>query len=77
MGDEAMIPGQMVKQRIIWCSCMAMSMMFGMTMIMAYYLPIYFQSVRGKSALTSGVDLLPQILCQLVMAVASGILSKW
>ncbi|OOG00347.1 hypothetical protein ASPCADRAFT_202217 [Aspergillus carbonarius ITEM 5010] len=75
MGDEAMIPGQMVKQRIIWCSCMAMSMMFGMTMIMAYYLPIYFQSVRGKSALTSGVDLLPQILCQLVMAVASGILT--
>ncbi|PYI00692.1 MFS general substrate transporter [Aspergillus sclerotiicarbonarius CBS 121057] len=75
MGAEAMIPGQMVKQRIIWCSCLAMSMMFGMTMILSYYLPIYFQSVRGKSALTSGVDLLPQILCQLVMAVTSGILT--
>lgn len=77
MGNDAMIPGQLVKQRIVWSSCMTMSMMFGMTMVMAYYLPIYFQSVRGESALMSGVDLLPNILCQLVMAVLSGILSKW
>ncbi|GAT22703.1 MFS multidrug transporter [Aspergillus luchuensis] len=75
MGNDAMIPGQLVKQRIVWSSCMTMSMMFGMTMVMAYYLPIYFQSVRGESALMSGVDLLPNILCQLVMAVLSGILT--
>ncbi|GAQ45157.1 hypothetical protein AtubIFM55763_006611 [Aspergillus tubingensis] len=75
MGNDAMIPGQLVKQRIVWSSCMTMSMMFGMTMVMAYYLPIYFQSVRGESALMSGVDLLPNILCQLVMAVLSGVLT--
>ncbi|PWY83324.1 MFS general substrate transporter [Aspergillus heteromorphus CBS 117.55] len=75
MGDVAMIPGHLVTRRIIWCSCLVMATMFGQTMVLAYYLPIYFQAVRGKSALMSGVDLLPNILCQLVMAVTSGILT--
>ncbi|PYH88185.1 hypothetical protein BO71DRAFT_404072 [Aspergillus ellipticus CBS 707.79] len=75
MGAEAMIPGHLLKRRIIWCSCLAMAMMFGQTIMLAYYLPIYFQAVRDKSALVSGVDLLPNILCQLVMAVTSGILT--
>ncbi|KAK9242014.1 hypothetical protein V1506DRAFT_572943 [Lipomyces tetrasporus] len=45
-----------------------------MTMCASYYLPIYFQAVRGVSPLTSGVYLLPSILSQLLFAVGSGIL---
>ncbi|KAF7590250.1 hypothetical protein BBP40_003134 [Aspergillus hancockii] len=75
MGREAMIPGYLISDRIIASCCMLSMMIFGMTMTLSYYLPIYFQSVRGKSALVSGVDLLPNILSQLVMAVASGILT--
>ncbi|PYI02700.1 MFS general substrate transporter [Aspergillus sclerotiicarbonarius CBS 121057] len=76
MGSEAMIPGHLVCNRIVLSgSLMAMSI-FGFTMTLSYYLPIYFQAVRGKSALVSGVDLLPNILCQLVMAVTSGVLTS-
>lgn len=49
--------------------------LFGMTITASYYLPIYFQAVRDKSALVSGVDLLPGVLCQIVMALVSGALS--
>jgi Fungal trichothecene efflux pump (TRI12) len=76
MGIEAMIPGHLVGDRIVLCSSLLSMMIFGFTMTLSYYLPIYFQSVRGKSALVSGVNLLPNILCQLVMAVASGVLSE-
>ncbi|RAQ41629.1 MFS multidrug transporter [Aspergillus flavus] len=75
MGRDAMIPGYLLRDRIVVCCCMFSMMIFGMTMILSYYLPIYFQSVRGKSALVSGVNLLPNILCQLVMAIISGVLT--
>jgi hypothetical protein len=38
-----------------------------------YYLPIYFQAVRGASPTMSGVDLLPSILSQMIFAIVSGI----
>lgn len=75
MGKEAMIPLHLLRPRIAYASYIVMAMVFGLTMIVAYYQPIYFQAVRGESPLTSGVDLLPMILSQLVMAVASGVLS--
>ncbi|PWY79249.1 MFS general substrate transporter [Aspergillus heteromorphus CBS 117.55] len=76
MGVDAMIPGYLVGKRIVLCSSLLSMMVFGFTMTLSYYLPIYFQSVRGESALRSGVDLLPNILCQLVMAVVSGMLTS-
>ncbi|RAL07885.1 MDR family MFS transporter, partial [Aspergillus homomorphus CBS 101889] len=76
MGSEAMIPGHLVANQIVLCSSLLAMVIFGFTMTLSYYLPIYFQSVRGKSALVSGVNLLPNILCQLVMAVVSGVLTS-
>lgn len=75
MGIEAMIPGHLVRDQIVLSSSLLSMVIFGFTMTLSYYLPIYFQSIRGESALLSGVNLLPNILCQLVMAVVSGILS--
>ncbi|KAL4908419.1 hypothetical protein BDW74DRAFT_100506 [Aspergillus multicolor] len=76
MGSEAMIPGHLLGDRIILCASLLSMMIFGFTMTLSYYLPIYFQSVRNDSALISGVNLLPNILCQLVMAVVSGVLTS-
>ncbi|PLB54151.1 MFS general substrate transporter [Aspergillus steynii IBT 23096] len=73
-GDNAMIPLRIIRRQIVWTSCILAMMFFGMTMVLAYYLPIYFQSVRGRTAIMSGVDMLPNILSQLVAAVGSGIL---
>ncbi|KAK9482894.1 major facilitator superfamily domain-containing protein [Lipomyces starkeyi] len=73
-GKDAMIPFYMVRQRAVWSSCLVMLVLMSMTMCASYYLPIYFQAVRGVSPLTSGVYLLPSILSQMLFAVGSGIL---
>lgn len=39
----------------------------------AYYLPIYFQAVRGSSATLSGVQMLPFSLGAAIMAIVSGL----
>ncbi|KAJ5114045.1 hypothetical protein N7456_002579 [Penicillium angulare] len=76
MGIEAMIPGHLVRDQIVLSSSLLLMMIFGFTMTLSYYLPIYFQSIRGESALLSGVNLLPNIICQLFMAVVSGVLTS-
>ncbi|KAL4767534.1 major facilitator superfamily domain-containing protein [Aspergillus nidulans var. acristatus] len=73
-GKEAMIPFHLLTIRIAYTSYVATGVMFGLTMAIAYYVPIYFQAVRDDSALMSGVNFLPYILGQLVAAVITGVL---
>jgi hypothetical protein len=76
-GDVAMIPFSMVSERIVWSSCLVMLLLMSMTFCASYYLPIYFQAVKGVSPLMSGVYLLPSILSQLLAAVVSGVMGKY
>lgn len=76
VGEDAMIPGAILRNRIILCSCFISMLVFGMTMAFSYYVPIYFQAVQNKSAITSGVDMLPSVVFQIVAALVAGILSK-
>jgi Na+/melibiose symporter-like transporter len=75
MGKDAMIPFHVVRNRIVSCSCVVIMTLFGMTITASYYLPIYFQAVRDKTPLVSGVDLLPGVLCQIFMALVTGALT--
>ncbi|KAI4739244.1 MFS general substrate transporter [Aureobasidium sp. EXF-12298] len=72
-GDDAMIPLSMVRNRIFASSCMTVFFTFASMLIVNYYLPIYFQAVRGATPTMSGVDLLPSILSQMIFAIVSGI----
>jgi Fungal trichothecene efflux pump (TRI12) len=74
MGNEAMIPLGLIKRRVIWSSCINMGFLVACTMVIVYYLPIYFQAVRDASPTQSGVDMLPQILSNMVFTIATGIL---
>ncbi|KAL5333385.1 major facilitator superfamily domain-containing protein [Aspergillus crustosus] len=71
-GEAAMIPASMVKERAIWSSCVVFGFMLAMNFTASYYLPIYFQAVKGASPMISGVDLLPTILTQTITVAASG-----
>jgi hypothetical protein len=51
-----------------------MFFLFGGLMTFSYYLPIYFQAVRGATPTLSGVYTLPVILSQMVFAILSGYL---
>lgn len=76
MGNDAMIPPSMVRRRIVICSCFTIFFFFGSMLLFSYYLPIYFQAVRGVSPALSGVYVLPQILSQMVLATVSGLLGE-
>ncbi|KAI7978553.1 hypothetical protein EIK77_001176 [Talaromyces pinophilus] len=75
-GDNAMAPFSILKIRHVWTSCFVMFLFFGCLQIVSYYLPIYFQTVRGSTAIVSGVHMLPNVLSQLVSTVASGALAS-
>lgn len=75
-GDMAMIPFSMMRRKVIWSSCLVQLFFFGGVVTMSYYLPIYFQAVKGASPTMSGVDLLPSILSQVLLSLICGILSK-
>ncbi|RAH63991.1 putative efflux pump antibiotic resistance protein [Aspergillus aculeatinus CBS 121060] len=75
-GREAMFPLYMVSQRIVTCSCLFMFFLGGMNACATYYLPLYFQVVKGVSAMMSGVSTLPSIISQLILVISSGFLVR-
>jgi hypothetical protein len=76
VGDIAMIPLSLLRQTVVWSSCLVSFFFFACAMMPPYYMPIYFQAVKGVSPSLSGVYLLPQILSQILFAVGGGVLSK-
>lgn len=77
IGDKAMIPFSMIRKRVVWCSCLVCGFFFGSLLMFSYYLPIYFQTIKGASPTMSGVYMLPSILTQMIAAVVSGKLGKF
>ena len=77
LGDEAMIPLPMVRQTVIWSSCAVMFFFFSSLLMLSFYLPIYFQTIRNVSPTLSGVYILPGILSQIIFAGVSGGLGLW
>ena len=75
-GDSALIPFSLVKQRVVWSAALTQMFIFTNLFISAFFLPIFFQAVKGKSPFMAGVYILPGILSQLVAAVSSGILGE-
>jgi hypothetical protein len=75
-GDAALIPFSLVKKRAVWSAALTQMFIFTNLFVSAFFLPIYFQAVKGASPFMAGVYILPSILSQLVAAVLSGILGK-
>ncbi|GAK67292.1 MFS general substrate transporter [Moesziomyces antarcticus] len=72
LGDNAIIPFRLHRQRTVGFGslvnfCIAASY-FGLL----YFVPIYFQSVRGSSAIRSGVQTLPFVVAVIVATTLSG-----
>lgn len=76
MGERAMLPGPLIKQRIVWTSCMYGMCNLCCMITASNFLPTYFQAVKGDSPTMSGVHVLPSILSQLFCVISSGALSK-
>jgi hypothetical protein len=76
-GDAAMIPLSMLRQRVVWSSCLTYFFLASNMMVTSFYMAIYFQAVLGKSPTMSGVSILPSILSNMLLAVISGVLGVY
>lgn len=75
-GDNALLPFSMLRMRIIYSASATMFFFMGVMLIPYYYLPIYFQAVKGDSPLMSGIHLLPAMVGQAIATMLTGTLSK-
>ncbi|KAK4185248.1 MFS multidrug transporter [Podospora australis] len=73
-GDDAILPLNILKRRIMWCSCLVMMFSVATSFCTSYFLPLYFQAVQNVTPIESGTYLLPNILTQLVGGIISGLL---
>ncbi|KAI1335646.1 MFS multidrug transporter [Xylariaceae sp. FL0016] len=78
-GIDAMVSFHLLRVRILWCASFLMFGFLGMMFVVAYYLPICFQAVRGNSPFMSGQRigyyLLSVLLGTTLASVGSGLLS--
>ncbi|KAK8001818.1 MFS multidrug transporter [Apiospora marii] len=74
MGERAMLPGGMLRQRVVLMGIVQGAFLMVTTTVGSFYLPIYFQGVKGVGPTLSGVYMLPSILSQLLLVVVSGAL---
>lgn len=75
-GDAAMIPINMLRQRVVYCSCLASGFQFAAIQLFSYYMPIWFQTVKGASPSMSGVYFLPTFGGLMVASLFCGVLGK-
>ncbi|OJI88516.1 hypothetical protein ASPTUDRAFT_135140 [Aspergillus tubingensis CBS 134.48] len=72
--EMAMIPPRVAGNRNVW-SCGLYSAMLGAAFyILVYYLPIWFQVIKGASAVRSGIMNLPMLVSLIVLSILSGAL---
>lgn len=72
-GEYAMLTPRLVMQRSLWAPAVFQFFFAGGYFLLLYYLPIYFQSVKGASPIQSGVDNLALIIAAGVSVLAGGI----
>ncbi|QYT01836.1 MFS domain-containing protein [Trichoderma simmonsii] len=71
-GDYAMLPYRLFKRRVMWAGGIFQFFFVGCYFLLLFYLPIYFQSIKGVSAIHSGVDNLPLVLSACLFIIMGG-----
>ncbi|KAL2882869.1 hypothetical protein SGCOL_001559 [Colletotrichum sp. CLE4] len=71
--DGALVPPAIITQRTVAASCVAGFATYGALLIHIYFLPIWFQAIRGESAISSGVDMIPYVAAISLFSLLAGI----
>ncbi|KPI45690.1 putative HC-toxin efflux carrier TOXA [Cyphellophora attinorum] len=73
MKDNATVPWRIVSQRSVASATWFAFCLGGSFFILVYWLPIWFQAIKGVSAFKSGIMCLPMILALVIANVISGV----
>ena len=72
-GDSATIPPKIMKNRSMAAAAWFSFTLGSFFLLLVYFLPIWFQAVKGASAVKSGIMNLPMVLTLVLVSVISGI----
>ncbi|CDF44001.1 similar to MFS multidrug transporter [Botrytis cinerea T4] len=72
LGENAMIPLDMLKKRIVYSGCLTGMLNQGGLIVISYYLPVWFQTIKGVSPTDSGVRTLPTFLATIGSSIIAG-----
>lgn len=70
--EDATLPPRIIMQRSVACGVLYALCIGGGMISLIYNLPIWFQAVKGTSAIQSGIDTIPLVLSLVVGAIISG-----
>ncbi|KAK1776247.1 major facilitator superfamily domain-containing protein [Copromyces sp. CBS 386.78] len=71
-GDRGTIPPRLYRNRNVVCA-MFFSFFFGAGFFsLVYYLSLYFQAIKGDSAVKAGIKLLPMLISVVITSVSTG-----
>ncbi|KAJ5932033.1 hypothetical protein N7516_006522 [Penicillium verrucosum] len=71
-GDRATVPPRLIKNRNILGSAWYALALGAAFFVLTFYLPIWFQSIKGATALKSGIMNLPMIIAVVVVSILAG-----
>ncbi|KAJ4302891.1 hypothetical protein N0V90_001782 [Kalmusia sp. IMI 367209] len=71
-GDGALLPFSIARRRTVWTSCIVYGLFMGNLYTASYWVPVYFQGVKGSSPTMAGVYILPMIIAHVIAALSSG-----
>ncbi|CAG8221631.1 unnamed protein product [Penicillium salamii] len=74
--DQATIPIRLMRNRNVWGAAWYGSCISSTSFIFTYYLPIWFQAIKDKSATDSGIANLPSLISMVLFAIIGGILAS-
>ncbi|KAF2266559.1 MFS general substrate transporter [Lojkania enalia] len=72
LGEGATIPPRIATQRTMWSASWVSFCISGGYFLFIYFVPIYFQAVKGTTALQSGIDNIPRLLANVLTIMVSG-----
>lgn len=72
-GDAALLPPRIMLQRTVAASCLAAFFTYACLLVHTYYLPIWFEAVKGDSAIHAGVNMIPYMCANALFSLMAGI----
>ncbi|KAJ5595555.1 uncharacterized protein N7459_001763 [Penicillium hispanicum] len=70
--DRATVPPRLIKNRNVWGAAWYAAAIGAAYFVLVYYLPIWFQAIKGASAMKSGIMNLPMIIAVVVLSILAG-----
>ncbi|GIJ86447.1 hypothetical protein Asppvi_005336 [Aspergillus pseudoviridinutans] len=70
--DNAMVPPRIIRMRSVVFPSLFMVLLAGGYFTMVYYLPIWFQAIKGASPVQSGIMCLPLMLSMVLFSFVTG-----